>query len=292
MVPLEFGSDIGGSIRVPAAFCGVYGHKPSYGLVPGRGQSPAGMDGAAVPLAVVGPLARTSADLAMALDVLAGPDEMEAVGYRLDLPQPRHARLADYRVLVVTELPGVATDSEIAAAIEGLGDRLAALGAKIARGASHLPDVGRSKEVYMGLLNTAMSRGRPDARPVDAHAYMALLDGQLAVRRAWGELFESFDVVLAPVFGTVAYPHTDEPDWSKRTLTIDGVATPYGDQLAWPALALLPNLPATAAPIGFSKAGLPVALQVIGPYLQDRTTIAFAGLLEREFGGFRAPAPL
>jgi amidase len=292
MTPLEFGSDIGGSIRVPAAFCGVYGHKPSYGLVPGRGQSPMGLDGAPPPLAVVGPLARTTVDLRLALDVLAGPDEVEGVGYKLDLPAPRHGELADFRVLVVTELPGVATDGEIRTAIEGLADQLAARGAQVTRGASHLPDVARSREVYMGLLNTAMSRGRPDAKPVDAHAYMALLDGQMAIRRQWAELFRSVDVVLAPVFGTVAYPHTDEPDWSKRTMLIDGAETPYGNQLAWPALALLPNLPATALPIGFSKGGLPIAMQAIGPYLEDHTTIAFAGLIEREFGGFRAPPPL
>ncbi|HEX3700525.1 MAG TPA: amidase family protein [Phenylobacterium sp.] len=292
MIPLEFGSDIGGSIRIPAAFCGVYGHKPSYGLIPSRGHAPAGLDGAAVPLAVVGPLARTASDLQLALDVLAGPDELEAVGYRLDLPAPRHDRLGDYRVLIVTELPGVALDNEIRAAIEGLGDKLAVLGAGVTRDAARLPDVARAREVYMGLLGTAMSRGRPDAQPINAHEWMGLLDAQLAVRRRWAELFESFDVVLTPALGTVAFPHVDEPDPANKVLSINGQATPYFDQLAWPGLALLANLPATAAPIGFTRGGLPIAAQVIGPYLEDRTTIAFAGLLEREFGGFRAPPPL
>ncbi|HSV02848.1 MAG TPA: amidase family protein [Phenylobacterium sp.] len=292
MIPLEFGSDIGGSIRVPAAFCGVYGHKPSFGLIPTRGHAPGGLDGAPVPLAVVGPLARTSADLALALEVLAGPDELEGVGYRLALPEPRGTRLADYRVLIVDAVWGVALDNEIKAALAALAERLERAGAKVTRDASRLPEPGRSREVYMGLLNTAMSRGRPDAQPIDAHRYMALLDGQLALRRAWAELFGEFDVVLAPVMGTVAFPHTDEADWSKRTHAINGQATPYGEQIAWPAIALTPNLPATAAPIGFTKGGLPIAAQIIGPYLEDRTTLAFAGLLEREFGGFRAPPPL
>jgi amidase len=75
-------------------------------------------------------------------------------------------------------------------------------------------------------------------------------------------------------------------------LTINGQQTPYFDQLAWPAIALLPNLPATALPVGFTRGGLPIGVQVIGPYLEDRTTIGFAGLIEREFGGFRAPPPL
>ena len=106
MVPLEYGSDIGGSIRVPAAFCGVFGHKPSLDLIPGRGHAPAGADGVPPPLAVVGPLARTATDLRLALDVLAGPDTPQSKGYRLALPPSRHAKLADFRVLVITSHPG------------------------------------------------------------------------------------------------------------------------------------------------------------------------------------------
>jgi amidase len=289
MVPLEFGSDIGGSIRVPAAFCGVYGHKPSFGIVPTRGHAPPGMDGAAVPLAVVGPLARSAADLALAMDVLAGPDAEEAVGYRLELPAARHASLADYRVLVLDDLPGVVTDSEIRAALAGLAARLEALGAKVARGSDLLPDLGASRQVYMGLLTTAMSRGNPDAKPINAHEWLSLLDAQLGVRRQWARLFRDVDVVLAPAFGTVAYPHVEQVDQATSTLTIDGHETPYFDGLAWPGLATLANLPATVAPVGRTRAGLPIGLQIIGPYLEDRTPIAFAGLLERELGGFRAP---
>lgn len=292
MVPLELGSDIGGSIRVPAAFCGVYGHKPSYGLIPTRGQAPMGMDGVPPPIAVVGPMARSAADLQLGLDVLAGPDELEGAGYRLDLPKPRGERFGDYRVLVLDELPGVTTDSEIRAAIADLASRLAGEGAAVARDSDLLPEPTQARRVFMGLLQTAMSRRQPGAQPVNAHEYMDLLDGQLAIRRQWAQLFKGFDVVVAPVIGTVAFPHVTEQDPAKRTLTIDGKETPYFDQLAWPAVPLLPNLPATAAPIGFTKAGLPIGAQIIGPYLEDRTTIAFAGLIERAFGGFRAPPPL
>lgn len=118
---------------------------------------------------------------------------------------------------------------------------------------------------------------------------MNLQDAQTAFRRQWHAFFKDFDVVLAPAFGTVAFPHDDEPDNNKRVLSINGQSTPYFGQLAWPGVALLPNLPATAVPIGQTAEGLPVGVQVIGPYLEDRTTIAFAGLLEREFGGFKAP---
>ena len=131
MVPLEFGSDIGGSIRVPAAFCGVYGHKPSYGIIPPRGHAPPGADGAAIPLSVIGPLARDVADLERALEVLAGPDADEAAGWGLQLPAARHDRLADYRVLLLTAHPAAAVDAGVADALEALGGRLGAAAARV-----------------------------------------------------------------------------------------------------------------------------------------------------------------
>ncbi|MFZ5719786.1 MAG: amidase family protein [Pseudomonadota bacterium] len=292
MVPLELGSDIGGSIRVPAAFCGIYGHKPSYGIVPLRGHSPPGLDGGPVAMAVVGPLARTAADLDLALGVVAGPEPEEATAWSLSLPPPRQRELADHRIFVLDRHPAAATDSEIAAAVDGLAGKLDALGAPVSRASELLPDLAAQHRVYMQLLNAVITRGAPGVQTINAHEWMNMRDAQTAFRRQWAEFFKAFDVVLAPAFGTVAYPHVDEPDNAKRRIVIDGRETPYFDQLAWPGVALLPNLPATAVPIGLSRGGLPVGLQVIGPYLEDRTTIAFAGLLEREFGGFRPPPPL
>lgn len=292
MVPLELGSDIGGSIRVPAAFCGIYGHKPSYGVVPMRGHSPPGVDGGPVALAVVGPLARTAADLDLALGVLAGPEPEEATAWSLSLPPPRHRELADHRILVLDRHPLIATDSEVSGALADVASKLDALGAPVARSSDLLPDLRAQHSVYMQLLNAVISRGAPGAAPINAHEWMNMRDAQIAFRRRWTELFKSFDVVLAPTFGTTAYPHVDEPENAKRRMVIDGRETPYFDQLAWPGVALLANLPATAVPIGLSRGGLPLGAQVIGPYLEDRTTIGFAGLLEREFGGFRPPPPL
>ncbi|MFN3512163.1 MAG: amidase family protein [Phenylobacterium sp.] len=291
MVPLEFGSDIGGSIRVPAAFCGVYGHKPSYGVVPGRGHSPPGIDGLDVPLGVIGPMARTAADLDLALSVLAGPAEEEAAGYRLDLPAPRRARLADHRILVLDNHPLAVVSAEVRDALNDLAGRLERLGTQVARRSTLLPDLARSHEVYMGLLTAIMSRGGP-APPdlISAHGWMDLLDAQLAIRRQWAALFEAFDLVLAPAYGTVAFRHLEEPDPAKRLHRINGEDTPYFGQLAWPGMATLANLPATAAPVGLDREGLPIGIQIIGPYLHDRATIAFARLLEQEFGGFRPPS--
>jgi amidase len=285
MVPLEFGSDLSGSIRIPAAFCGIFGHKPSYGLVPLGGFAPPGVDGADIALAVVGPIARTSSDLDLALGVLAGPVEAEATGYRLALPAPRHASLADYRVLIVDQHPNAALDGEIHRALHRLGDRLAAVGAKVARGSELLPDLAETNEILAGMLGAITSRGGPpQPNPMSAHAWMGLLDAQLFVRRRWTAFFRAFDVVLAPVFGTAAFAHDDEREMSKRTLEINGRATPYVDQGAWSGMASLANLPATVAPIDRNAAGMPIGVQIIGPYLEDRTTIGFAGLIEREFG--------
>ena len=290
MIPLEFGSDIGGSIRNPAHFCGLYGHKPSYNLIPQRGHAPPMVgEGAGVALAVVGPLARSAADLELALDVLAGPDVEEARGYQLALRPARHARLADYRVLVLDHHPLAGVDDEVKAGLNGLAGRLQRLGAEVIRSSSRLPDLAGAHGVYTGLLTAAMSRGQPGAQPISSHEWMTLLDAQAGIRRQWADLFEEVDVVLAPVHGTAAFPHDDEPDPSKRILTLNGEPTPYFAQVAWAGVATLGNLPATAIPAGRTKAGLPFGAQVIGPYLEDRTTLGFAALAEREFGGFERP---
>ncbi len=269
MIPLELGSDIGGSIRVPSHFCGVFGHKPSYGLVPNRGHEPPGVDGVAPVLGVVGPMARSAEDLALALGVLAGPEGDEAKGYRAHLPPPRHAALADYRVLILEHHPQAPVEADILAAIEKVGGALEAAGARVSRRSALLPDLEASHRTYITLLMTALWRG-PTAPPnvISAHAWLDALDAQLAIRRRWATLFEAFDVVLAPVLGVTAFPHDDEPDWQKRHLVVDGRQVPFGDQIAWPGIALLANLPATAVPVGADSGGMPIGLQVIGPYLE------------------------
>jgi amidase len=280
MVPLEFGSDIGGSIRVPSAFCGVFGHKPSYGLVPARGHAPPGMDGVPPPLNVVGPMARSVADLVLALGIVAGPADEEAVGYRRRLPPPRHERLADFRVLIIDRHPVARVDGDIVVALQRLASNLETAGARVDRHSDLLPDLSEAHDIYMSILMTAVTRGAPPQPGLlDAHGYMAALDRQLAVRRRWGALFETCDVAIAPCFGTTAFAHQPDGDFSSRTLLIDGEETPYGQQVAWPGMATLANLPATAVPVGVARSGMPIGVQIIGPYLEDFTTLAFAGLI-------------
>ncbi|MDP3739621.1 MAG: amidase family protein [Hyphomonadaceae bacterium] len=280
---LEVGSDIGGSVRIPAAFCGVYGHKASYGVIPMGGHNPGGMQYAPQLLSVLGPIARSADDLVSVLDVIAGPDA-ESPANKLVMPQPRHARLSSFRVFVIDQHPAVMADADIRGAIEDLADDLTKAGASVARQSSLLPDLSVSWRTYQAMLHTIVTRRAANngRAPITAHDWLGHLDDQLRIRRQWSDFFRHFDVVLAPAFGTPAFPHSDEQDWRKRELMMDGESSNFGAQLAWAGIATVANLPSTAVPLGVNKAGLPLSVQVIGPFLEDKTTIAFAKLLVRE----------
>ena len=319
-VPLEFGSDIGGSLRAPAHFCGVFSHKPSLDLVPQRGALPPQTP--AIPvrsdLAVIGPMARSAADLALELAVVAGPDElMEGIGYKLALPPPRHDKLADFRVLVIDEHPLCPTASSIRTALDVLAKRLGKAGCTILRASPNLPDLALTSRVYRELLSAFFSADLPpDARErIEAAAKALSPDEQSlaasglrgatishpewirqsrirgGLRGRWQALFQEVDVVLCPPMPTTAFPHDHSPGFARK-LEVDGAKIPYFDQSVWAGLATLNGLPATTMPIGHDDGGLPVGVQIIGGFLDDRTTIAFAGLLEREFRGFTPPPNL
>jgi amidase len=315
---LSLGSDIGGSLRVPPNFCGVYGHKPTHGIIPTRGHVPPGAK--AIPrdidLAVVGPMARSASDLALELDILAGPDELrDAVGYRLALPPPRHEALKDFRVLVVDTHPLLPTSASVRAALERLSERLGKAGVTVARESPLLPDFADAARLYMRLLlsvfaapwpleqynqvKAAVAALSPDDNSLSAerlrgavlsHRDWLAADGARAgLRERWRKLFLEWDVVICPTMPTPPYPHDHSmPDYARK-IDIDGKEYPYQDQLVWAGVATTPGLPATAAPIDRSDTGLPIGVQIVGPYLEDRTTIAFAELMEHEFGGFVPP---
>ncbi len=280
---LELGSDIGGSIRVPAMFCGVYGHKTSYNLAPMGGHQAGGMMMAPQLLSVIGPIARSAEDLATALDVIAGPDA-ESPANKVILPLPRHGQLGSFRVFVLDHHPAARTDSNILAALEQLADDLTKAGATVARQSSLLPDMNVQWRTYQAILHTIITRRdttntRP---PISAHDWLEHLDMQLRIRRQWADFFRHFDIVLCPAFGTPAFPHSPEPDWRKRPLDFDGEPGNFGSQLGWAGIATVANLPSTAIPLGLTARGLPVGVQAIGPFLEDKTTIAFAGMVGHE----------
>ena len=316
--PLSLGSDIGGSLRVPAFHCGVYAHKPSFNLAPMRGHTPPPF--APLPndrdMAVVGPMARGAADLSLLSDVMAGPDPLDAgIGYQLALPAPRHDDVKSFRVLIVEGHPLLPPDKDIRAAIEKLAGDLARAGAAITRESPLLPDFAESSRLYMRRLmsflgafflpdvlegaKTAAAQLSSDNKSLAAerlrgitqsHRDWVLDDGARArLRVQWHELFKSFDAVICPIMPTPAYPHDHSPEQERRRIKIDGKDHVYPDQLAWPGIATLPGLPATAIPLGLSAEGLPVGVQIVGPWLEDRTPLKLAELIEREVGGFVPP---
>jgi amidase len=316
-VALELGSDIGGSVRVPAHYCGVFAHKPSYGLLPMRGHTPPNAPAmpSTVDLAVVGPMARSAADLSLAIDVLAGPDDDNAIAYTLNLPPPRATTLRDFRVLVIDSHPLVQTAVSVRNALDRTAQALEKAGARVTHGSALVPDLALTSRTYMTLLMSIFGADIPreaykglasmasmipattdtmDA--VRARGFVASHRDwiqadriRIGLREGWRRLFREVDVVLCPVMPTPAYPHDHSPDQRQRTIDIDGVACSYQDQILWPGIATVTGLPATAMPIGLSPEGLPIGMQIIGPWLEDRTPLRFAELAEQEFGGFKPP---
>ncbi|GAA6121644.1 amidase family protein [Acidovorax sp. FG27] len=281
-VALELGSDIGGSIRVPAHFCGVYGHKPTHGLLPGAGHDfPGFPPGAQNELAVIGPLARSTHDLELALDLLAGPIGAQARAVQVRLPPARPVQQA--RCLLIDSAPGVAVASDIRTRLHAVADDLQASGCTVVRGTSELlPDLAASHTTYHRLLMTYLTRGTPAGAPsMPAHEWLQLLDHRARLQAQWRRFFEEgFDALLLPAFGCTAYPHIPAMDWATATVQIDGRPELLGAQSFWQSVATLPGLPATVAPIGHGSDGLPIGMQVIGPMYEDRTPLALVRHLE------------
>jgi len=315
---LSLGSDLGGSLRVPAFHCGIYAHKPTFALVPSRGHLPPPFP--PLPsdrdLAVIGPMARSAADLALLLDVIAGPDPLDSgTAYTLALPPPRHGALKDFRVLLIDSHPVMPTNAAVRAAINTLAANLAKAGVKVERESPLLPDFTVTSRLYMRiLLSLLASTFAPEILagasaaaaqlPADdmslaaerlrgialSHRDWILADrGRAILKAQWRKLFGSFDAVICPVLPTPAYPHDHSPEQEARRIEIDGKDYAYPDQLAWPGIATLPGLPATAIPIGLAPDGLPIGVQIVGPMWEDRTPLKLAELIEREFGGFTPP---
>ena len=281
IVALEVGSDLAGSVRVPAHFCGVFGHKPSWGLVPNRDHVPPGAAvGGSIPFAVLGPMAQTATDLVLALKVLAGPAPIDGKAWRLDLPVPRAKRLCDFRVLVLDRHPLAKAGRDVTGVLNRLADRLADAGAKVERCNERLLDLEAAHAHYSAMQAVIARRDSP---PMTAAGWIEGQNFQETHRLAWEALFEHFDVLLAPPFGTAAFLHDDTPV-GERTLMIDDTEVPYLSQRAWSEIATFPGLPSTCAPAGRNIDGLPVGVQIIGPSWGDLTTLHLAELMARELG--------
>ncbi len=310
---LEFGSDIASSIRNPAHYCGVFGHKPTYGICPQRGHA---LDDLLQPvdIAVVGPLARSAADLQLALSIAAGPEGDDARAWSLALPAPARGRLKDFRVGLVLDDPFAEVDRAVQDQLSTLGDALEKAGVGVARSARPAFDSEELHVLYMILLRAAGSAGEGDedhARNLEAgrgvtlatrdiakvDAYGASLshrdwlrldEARRRLGRRWEAFFQDFDLLLCPPLSSAAFLHSQVPP-QERTLTVNGRDVAFERQLFWAGYAGLFGLPATVAPIGQTAEGLPVGVQIIGPRFGDLTCLRFAQLLETCYRDFTPP---
>jgi amidase len=315
MTGLELGSDIGGSIRFPSNWCGVCGHKTTWGIVPQAGHlPPAPGTLASTDLTVVGPLARDVTDLELALGVLAGPAGHTAVGWRLEMPPPRATKLGDLRLALWLDDPAYPVDTEV-------GDVLASAAGALRAGRARmvdaqpdvvLPDVVRLYQQFLyPILLSTMRKRSFDNMVTLADSLAEDDDGPLArtarfatqryrdwvfanekrekLRALMAEFFSDVDALLMPVAMVPAIPHDHSEPFPQRVIQVNGASRPYTDLMAWMALATLTHLPATVVPVGLTASGLPVGIQIVGPYLEDRTTLAVGRLVEELLGGFVPP---
>ncbi len=311
---LEPGSDIAGSIRIPAHFCGVYGHKPTLDVVPRRGHIPPPPGIPATPpstLPVVGPLARSAADLRAAMEVLGGPDEEEARAWRWSLPPARRTHLGDYKIGYVLDHPRCPLSPEVGDALTAAIDALRKAGVALEEGWPPGVNVEEQYDTYLLLLVANFTAVPRDDELDELRRLAANQDGSFrakralaltappnvlraadgrrrAARRIWQAYFRTHDAFLLPTAFVPAFPHDHTPMFD-RVLATPAGPRPYLDLLFWISFATLTGLPATTAPVGLTRGGLPVGIQIIGPYLEDATPIDVAERLGGVAGRFKPP---
>jgi amidase len=312
LTALEIGSDIGGSIRNPAHYCGVFGHKPTWNLLPSRGHTP---NGALTPadISVIGPLARSADDLELALCLMMGPDELEVSGVTFDLPK-LEGPLSELRIGVWASDPICPTSTAVVESVRAVAAALAAQGATVDEDARPNFSAEHSHLVFSGLLLAAMSARMPQAhfealvarsenlspadqspaalqtrwRTIRMRDWGTLNEQRTQLRWAWRRFFQDYDFLVTPVMPTTAFAHDHRPE-GERTIDVDGQTVNYFSQTFWAGLAGVAYLPATVIPAGSAADGLPVGVQIIGPAYGDLRTIQLAQRLERLGFQFKQP---
>lgn len=309
---LEIGSDIGASIRDPAHYCGVYGHKPTFGICPADGhQLPESYS--FLDIAVVGPLARSAQDIETSFDIIAGPNAVDARGWTLNLPRSGKTKLSDFRIAVMATADTAPVDSAVREQIEKLTAFLRGKSAHVDEAARPV-DPAEAHEAYIMLLRSATSggmdeavwnrlaadrenvKGRTDYYAWHAHAntmshreWLAWDNKRHRMRHQWEEFFTRFDLLLCPTATTTAFPHMQTGERWERMISVDGQPQPTTTQLFWAGYSGMVLLPSTVAPIGVATDGLPVGVQIVAPQYLDHSAIRFAQILEREYCGFTPP---
>jgi amidase len=310
---IDAGSDIGASIRNPAHFCGVFGHKPTYGVISMRNHAlPGGVSLADI--SVVGPLARSADDLDVMLDLMAGPDPDDGGMWKVALPKCEKTSLREFRVAVKLSDPNSEVDREYADTLQALVNRLAKAGAKVREVEPEI-DTARLHDVYIRLLRAATSARTSDgeieglqraaAAGEGGETLARVIDGITMPHRRWLQLnnerhqlrlkfnafFKDYDILLCPVAASAAFPHDHENETKRwlRRITVNNKRVPSGDQLFWAGYSGLVYLPSTVGPAGLTASGLPVGYQAIARQGHDKTALAFAKAVQREISGFAPP---
>jgi amidase len=288
---LEYGSDLVGSIRIPASFCGVYGLRPTAGTVPLNGFAPAGAPTPArdlTYLSTAGPLARSAADLRTAWRATADPADDAPKAYSWTLPQPRCSQLSGFRIGVVLDDKQCPVSGEIGDVVSAAVDSLARAGAAVVEGWPDGIDPAVSAASFGFQVGLFFAYQQPGAELPAPSQMIEQENARLAARAAWDACFADVDVFLCPVNFTPAFPHDARP-FAERCITTPEGTRRYDEQPFWTAHPALAGLPAVAAPVGQTRSGLPVGIQVIGPRYEDDTAITFAELLAEVVGGFQPP---
>jgi amidase len=292
MTFLEYGSDLVGSIRIPASFCGVYGLKPSAGIVPLSGFQPPGSPAGPsdmMYMSAVGPLGRSAHDLRTALSVTGGPEGQVAKAYSWALSPSRHTRLEDFRVGVVLDHEHAPVSSEVLTQLSDAVDALARVGATVVEGWPDGVDPVRDYESFGFHVRLFFAFQQPGEDFATISQVIEHEHRRMASRVAWNRYFDDVaDVFLCPVNFTPAFPHDSRP-FEQRTITTPEGERPYNDQTFWVSHASLPGLPAVSAPIGRTPSGLPVGAQIMGSLYEDDTAITFAELFTDVIGGYEPP---
>jgi amidase len=310
LTALEIGADIAGSLRVPASFCGVFAHKPTYGIVSQRGFVPLLGFPVELDLAVVGPMARSARDLRLLLSIIA------------DAPVPVEAppiELKRLKVALWLEEPTFALDTEVKTIITTFAQKLEGAGAIVepmrcpvdpealmfayttllfALTGAGLPSIQR--HIYEILRGPARMMRAMGAKPLSwaqgilAHTarhreWLQANEARAQMAEVMEKFFARYDVLLAPVCPIPAFPHDHRPFLVRKLTCSDGRRIAYLEMLDWIALATVCGLPVTVVPAGLTSQRLPVGAQIIGLRGSDSRALAVAQAIDEQIGGFRAP---
>lgn len=293
MTSFELGTDIGGSVRIPASFCGVFSHKPSFGLVPQRGYlDHVGGGTIDADINVFGPLARSTEDLELLMSVLVGPLADDAAAWRLELPVARSTELAGLRIGTWLDDPAAAVDSSVGDVLARAVDAFVAAGASVTHDRPAL-DMQDMFALFLGLTGAAASLSMEPATSdfvgIGHREWLELRIEQARIRTVWADWFTRHDILLCPVMPMAAIVHDTSGPFMERTTLINGQPRAHMECAAWTGLVGVAYLPATVIPVGLTQTGLPVGMQVVGPYLGDLTSLQAGKLLSEVLGEWRAP---